>query len=29
VDKVSLTYIPYAYFANRSATDMQVWVRKK
>jgi DUF1680 family protein len=28
-DKVSLTYIPYAYFANRSATDMQVWVRKK
>lgn len=29
VDKVSLTYIPYAYFANRPATDMQVWVRKK
>ena len=28
-DEVELLFIPYAYFANRGASDMQVWVRKK
>ena len=28
-EEATLTFVPYAYFANRTTCDMQVWVRRK